>query len=556
MTAAHLQDPATLVADPVRLALSQNPELGAGNFLAAALRSSPAPDAPILFLEKPLTSFTGETLTALSLQDLQRLALAYARLYRSFGVRAQDPVLVYFDDGAEYLIHYLALVHLGAIGVLTNGRMPPEIAAAHAKNVGVVGVFTDTAHADALRVALGHQPLAFFETEQTLTATPRTLPPAPPAYQHATDDPIMIAHSSGTTGVPKAVLLQHAAFFYGVRYRLSVPRVKGGERILSSLPHSHNCAIAYLMLALLSGTPVYITSDHTGESVLARIEEFRPSMVVSFPQTYVEMTESNLEAFDLSSVALWFNGGDAAHESHIRALIAHGAHEFNGVKQPGSIFIDGMGSSEMGFSLFRHVHTPRTNHYNRCVGQPLEWVDAQILSESGEKLPAGVVGRLGVKAPSVTSGYWNNSLLTYRSRLSGYFLTGDLAYKDADNRFYHVDRVPDVIRTKGGPVYGLQTEEALLSALPGIADVAVFGQTLDDEAAWSVPVARVRVRPGSDLAGLAPSALLDRLNAKLRERNLPELAALEISSLEQVPLGTTGKVLKRVLRTPQARKAT
>src|SRR5207248_2322197 len=134
-------------------------------------------------------------------------------------------------------------------------------------------------------------------------------------------------------------------------------------RILSSLPHSHNCAIAYLMMALLSGTPVYIASDHRGAAVLRAIERFRPGMVVSFPQTYVEMTECDLDACDLSSVSLWFNGGDAAHESHIRALIRHGSHLENGRRVPGSVFVDGMGSSEMGFSLFRNVHTLQTNRY-------------------------------------------------------------------------------------------------------------------------------------------------------------------------------------------------
>src|SRR5690606_13250476 len=119
-------------------------------------------------------------------------------------------------------------------------------------------------------------------------------------------------------------------FFYGVRYRIGVPRVVGGERILSSLPHSHNCAISYLMLALLSGTPVFVTSDHSGANVVRQIAAFRPSMVVSFPQTYVEITEQDLESFDLSSVELWFNGGDAAHETHIRKLISYGSYRRGG----------------------------------------------------------------------------------------------------------------------------------------------------------------------------------------------------------------------------------
>jgi acyl-coenzyme A synthetase/AMP-(fatty) acid ligase len=540
-------DPITIVSDAVRLAVSQNPSIGAGNFFAVALANSPAPAEPILFLEKPLRTFWGETLSQLSILDLDRLAGIYASFYQKLGVKPQDPVFVYLDDGAEYLVHYLALVRIGAIGVLTNGNMPAQIAAAHAKNVGVVGVFTDASHLPALAPFLAEAKHSFVLTEEQVTFALSDLEPAR-AYRHDAEDPIMIAHSSGTTGIPKAVLLQSERFFHGVRYRLAQPRIRGGERIFSSLPHSHNCAIAYITLALLSGTPVYVSSDHSGAAALRLIAEFRPTMVVSFPQTYVEMTEQDLDAFDLSSVNLWFNGGDAAHESHIRALIARGSHDENGVRVPGSVFIDGMGSSEMGFSLFRNVHTPRTNHYNRCIGTPLEWVDAQILAENGDKLGPSQVGRLGVKAPSVTTGYWNNSLLTYRSRLSGYFLTGDLAYKDADGRFYHVDRVPDVILTAQGAVYGLQTEEALLSRFAGIADCSVLGQKLADSD-LQVPVAYLRLRPGSDLSALEPAQLLERLNAGLKSAGLPAIAEARLAEQPQIPLGTTGKVLKRVLRT-------
>ncbi|QRN93229.1 acyl--CoA ligase [Archangium violaceum] len=544
--------PSTLVADELRLQLAKDPMLGAGNFLDWALKVSPDPRVPILHLERELETFTGEKFQQLSLEQLARLAHLYARLYKKLGVRTADPVFVYLDDGVEYLIHYLALTHLGAIGVLTNGNMEPRIAAAHARNVGVAGVFTDASHIQALRPLVQESVTGFIVTEADIRGTQEASLPTYRRHEFSADDPIMIAHSSGTTGIPKAVLLQHERFFHGVRYRLGVPRVTGGERILSSLPHSHNCAIAYLMLALLSGTPVYIASDHSGRAVLRQIDAFKPSMVVSFPQTYVEMTECEMDAFDLSSVNLWFNGGDAAHESHIRALIRHGFHEQNGQRQPGSVFIDGMGSSEMGFSLFRHVHTLKTNHYNRCVGRPLEWVDAQILSEEGDKLPPFQVGRLGVKAPSVTTGYWNNSLLTYRSRLSGYFLTGDLAYRDEEGRIFHVDRTPDVILTPSGPVYGLQTEEFLLSRFSAIADCAVFGQ--QDGATGAVrAVAYVRIRPDSDLSGHDTSELAGRFNQELARAGLPTLGGVLAVGVDDIPLGTTGKVLKRMLRMNEPR---
>jgi acyl-coenzyme A synthetase/AMP-(fatty) acid ligase len=533
--------PKTLVSDETRAASAKLEDLGAGNFLAEALRISPAPNEPILFLEKPLRSAGG--VTQLSLNDLGRLAASYAAFYDQRGVGRQDSVMIYLDDGVEYLLHYLALVHVGAIGVLTNGNMAPEIAAAHARNTNCVAVITDESHVGQLSAHLSGSELRLFVTEESIQLPDPGL--APNHYRHAADDPIMIAHSSGTTGIPKAVLLQHKPFFHGVRYRLALPRVPGGERILSSLPHSHNCAIAYIMLAMLAGTPVYVASDHTGLGVLRQIEHFKPSMVVSFPQTYVEITEQDMSAFDLSSVSLWFNGGDAAHEAHIRRLIAHGSHLFEGQRRKGSIFIDGMGSSEMGFSLFRHAHTPATNHYNRCVGRPLEWVQAAILSEEGEVLPPRVVGRFGVKAPSVTSGYWNNTQLTYRSRLAGYFLTGDLGYTDEEGRFYHVDRTPDRITTARGPVYGLQTEELLLARFAALADCTVFGVGKEGSQRATV---FVRVRPGSELEGLRTDELLARFNSALSAAKQGLLDAVFTATQADIPLGTTGKVLKRQLR--------
>jgi acyl-coenzyme A synthetase/AMP-(fatty) acid ligase len=538
----------TLLPAAARAALAAETDLGAGNFLRYALAANPAAKSPVILIEKPFRSYWGETFETFSLRTLQDAADRYAAWYASKGVRAMDPVAVYLADGVDYLVHYLALVGLGAIPVLTNGHMPPEIAVGHFKRVGAVGVFSDTAHKAAMAPFLGelgdgNGAFGFVATGDDIRgASPGPLPASYP-HRHSEGDPIMIAHSSGTTGIPKAVLLQHKKFFHGVRYRLGMPPVPGGERILSSLPHSHNCAIAYIMLALLAGTPVYVASDHTGEGVLRQIERFRPTMVVSFPQTYVEMCELDLDLYDLSSVNLWFNGGDAAHEAHIRKLVRRGSHMDGGELRSGSRFIDGMGSSEMGFSLFRHVHTPATAHFGRCVGTPLEWVEAAVFGDDGRKLGTHSVGRLGVKAPSVTTGYWNDSALTFRTQIDGFWLTGDLAYRDEAGRFYHVDRVPDAIRTAAGPLYSLQTEELLMKHFPDILDCSVVGAP--DGAGASAALACVRWRSGGERH---PEAALAAFNAVLREQGLVELAAVESADDADIPLGSTGKVLKRELR--------
>jgi acyl-CoA synthetase (AMP-forming)/AMP-acid ligase II len=298
------------------------------------------------------------------------------------------------------------------------------------------------------------------------------------------------------------------------------------------------------MLAMLNGSSIKILSEHFGRPVLEGIETFRPSMVAAFPETWVSITEEPMGDYDLSSVRLWVNGGDAAHETHIRKLLAHGTRIKDGKETRGSLFIDGMGSSEMGFSLFRHVHTPDTDDYDRCVGTVIEWTDAQALGPRGEKLPPYQVGKLGVKGPSITPGYWNDSLLTARAQLGGYQLTGDLVYRDEAGRFYHLDRIPDAIRTAGGMVYSLQTEEKLMKHFPEISDCSVIGVSVDEEV--SRPLVLVRFRP--EAPALDEEVWLERFNNVLVTYRLRPLDAVVLADREKIPLGSTGKVLKRELR--------
>ena len=529
--------------EQTRHALGENVALGAGNFLAWAVTTNPAPKDELIFLEQPCRPFFGGELHSFSLASLQKAAERYAAWYYDAGIRPKDPVGIYLDDGIEYLIHYVALTALGAIPVMTNGNLPANVAAAYFRHVGVEGLFLDANHrtklAPFLTVADNYR---FIVTDDDLRSDTQatTLPDWFP-FAHQPGDPIMIAHSSGTTGVPKAVVLQHQPFFHGIRYRLQVSSTGNPERILSALPHSHNCAMAYLMVALLSGNHVYISSDHTGENLKRRIAEFAPTMVVAFPQSYVELTEVDLTNVEFRTVRFWFNGGDAAHEQHIRTLISLGAQPQGPF--PGAIFVDGMGSSEMGFSLFRHAHHSRTDVYNRCVGVPVEWAEAAILGDDGQLLPPHTIGRLGVRAPSVTSGYWNNSGLTFRSQLSGYWLTGDLAYCDESGRYFHVDRVPDVVHTATGLIYTLATEELLLKSFAEFADCSVIGVPETNEFAAAVAFVRLRARTHDDEA-----SLLVAVNEVLGERGWGHIAALRLVGASEIPLGTTGKVLKRVLR--------
>jgi acyl-CoA synthetase (AMP-forming)/AMP-acid ligase II len=198
----------------------------------------------------------------------------------------------------------------------------------------------------------------------------------------------------------------------------------------------------------------------------------------------------------------------------------------------------------MGFTLFRKIHTVRTTSYNRCVGYPNEFVEAAVLSPEGEQLPEFVVGMLGVKSETVTSGYWNQSALTYGSRLNGYWLTGDMVYRDAQGMFYHVDRIQDKLRTASGAIYTLPMEEAVLNSHPGVRDCAIFG--IDGGDGYDRPAAVVLTASSH---ALTADEWLAHLNRELEVKGLARLAFLAITrEREQFPVGPTGKILKRMLR--------
>lgn len=378
----------TVLPEALRKLHAENLELGCGNFLHVACKVSPTGAQPHLWMDTPCRVFTGETYSTLSLHELRHIVDTLASWYYGIGVRAKDPVAVYVGEGVQNLIHYLALNAIGAIPAIVNGNVPAEIAAKWIEKVGALGLYTDTAHKALIAPHVrDNRALRYFVTDETAAQSFRPQLPAVYPYRHAETDTVLIGHSSGTTGIPKAVQFQHQQFFYGVRYRLSLPFAEGSERILSALPHSHSAGIAYLMLALLNGCSTMVLSTNKPEVVLPAMERFQPTMVVAFPETYVLLGDTDLDAHDLSSIRLWFNGGDAAHEAHIRKLITKGHHLVDGKRLPGSLFIDGLGSSEMGFSLFRNVHTPGTELYNRCIGKPLDWVDAAVLDDNGEPLP-------------------------------------------------------------------------------------------------------------------------------------------------------------------------
>lgn len=523
--------------------LANFPTLGGGNAWRVAAETTSTPDAVAVTAEKPLTDRLGNPQSRFSLRELDELAQAWSVYYLDNGVGPRDRVVIYLEDSFEDQLQLTALAQIGAIPVLLNGKLDPQVALQLIQRAEPVGIYTDDAHLELLAGRHASLPgVRWTRTRQDVGVLPPRSLSEHQRFSHHDDDPVLLCHSSGTTGIPKLVVWTHRQSTAGARFRLATHPEPADSILLSAAPQSHSGAIAFTFYALLAGLPLVAFSDQSGAAVARGVATYRPTTVLAFNHTLAELALLKPDPADFTSVADWMNVGDSAHDAHLRQLLPLGYHLSDGQRVPGSIFGDGLGSSELGWAALRRVVSPGDPVRPRHLGKQVPIAEVAVLREDGTHAEVGEIGMLGVRSDSVAGGYWNSADTQYRSMLGGYWLSGDLVYRDADEDFFHVDRLVDRINSPAGPGYSLLMEEILLLHLEEVADCAVVAGAVGADA---VPVAVVDTKQ----SGANPEDLLDRANKALADAGQPPLAVLEIArQSSDIPLGATGKTLKRQLR--------
>jgi acyl-coenzyme A synthetase/AMP-(fatty) acid ligase len=532
----------------IRAALVADPDVGAGNALVKVIEHGAALDGPGITFDVDVDGHPAwQPLTLGMLRD--RVA-ARASWLHSRGVGPRDPVAVYATSSADILLNFMALAWLGAIPALMNGAIPGDIAAGYIQRLRATAVIADVAHRELLSGHVLDVPV--HDAAEAGTGDPGR---APAHYRHHPDDPIAITHSSGTTRVPAAVAHSHASLFAAIR-RLHLESPRAPERTLCVMPAAHAAGIISTQLALCNRHEHLFLSTQggsfprSGAAVVDAIERWRPTGVYGFAVTWSELARIDLTKRDLSSVRMWFNTGDCAHEAHVRPLVAAGSHleysrDKGAVLVPGSKFIDGIGSSEMGHSGFRIVHTPASDRYGRCVGKPYDFAEIVLFDlADGTEVPVGKVGQVGMKSPTLAVGYWNDSVATFRTRYRGYYLTGDLMYRDDDGYYYHVDRLVDAVNLRNGDwLYTAMSEERILARCPDVRDATVIAGRVGDAVVTDVFLSLAAgADAGADRGAAIREALGGPAAATLRR------IVITADDDDDIVVGPTGKVRKFLMR--------
>ncbi|TDR79759.1 class I adenylate-forming enzyme family protein [Paludibacterium purpuratum] len=479
---------------------------------------------------------------------------ALSACWHSLGVEPGDRVAIYKANDFDYFLFSAAAIRLGAIAVPMNANVPPETAGLYLSRVGASLLITDCANWARVRPyipACVHQAVladgpapTTEERVYPLTELLRQAPRSAPRVARGSADPLYIVHTSGTTGVPKGVILKSEGIAQSLRSIVLFNLVSPRDLACFALPLNHQVSQLYLHGTLLMGMRCIVNGDLDAQGLLWQLEQRQPSVFFGFPITYTRLMIAGATKRALASVRIWGTTADASHEVQQRAFLPKGSFFRRlGLPVDGSLFIDGLGSSEVGIAALLRITTPWTRHFDRRVGRktPLG-PQIKVADSTGRPVVKGRPGLLMIKGRSMFGGYWNAHDVLYAASRDGWWFTGDVVRQGEDGEMIHLDREVDVIHTRNGPVYTLPLEERLLKCT-GVLDVSVFGVRQQPDA-QEEPAAVVALNKGA--APVAPYTLLQAINRQMAPEQ--HLSHLWIIPWEEFPIGATGKTLKRHLR--------
>jgi long-chain acyl-CoA synthetase len=533
-------------------------------------------DRPLLVPPQPLEypGFDGEMLTGRQIRDLGH---KIANALRAQGVRTNDRVLVVKRDHPDYLLYLYSAIAAGAVPVSVNAGTGWPYIFAVAERAGARFLISDQPTLDApggaehvgrmlrdgmavLRVGpvAGDGTPHWWQDLEGVTDFVRAVHEAPadepPRRRIGKDTPLALFHTSGTTGVPKLCIWSRRNTYR--IWKLMMPTLPIGtrSRALLAVPFSHQIAFALCTGVLLCGTRVSTAGLYDPKAALETIQRQRINYVMAFPHLYMRMAAENLDAYDLSSMKMWSVGADKAHAAHIAELIRHGSLKLPG-RKAGSAFLDSYGSTEIGAGGILQIWLPGSAPQPCVQGKPMPTqYGLRIVDEQWRDVPSGEEGRILVDSTSYFDGYWDDHTRWAQSRIDGWWWGGDVGRIDAKGRLVFLDREADSVRTADGVLRTLPVEERLLSH-PRAMEAAVFQSGADPvdgtgrAVAWVAPKG---VLTGADLEKV-PHGERTALERELLDlshdgRQGARLAQVRVVALEQIPMGVTGKVLKRQLR--------
>ncbi|GAA0269665.1 long-chain-fatty-acid--CoA ligase [Cryptosporangium japonicum] len=485
--------------------------------------------------DHPALTWGDRTLTY---SELDERAARIANALRADGVGEGDRVAVLDKNSIETVEVLVAAWKLGAVLIPLNWRLTASELAPVVEDAGAVVLFAAPEFAETaerVAVAVG----SVVKTVQLGADYEQWLGAAPAddtGFRGDLDTVVFQLYTSGTTGRPKGVLTTNRTLSVGEEGAARSWGIDGDSVTLVAMPMFHIGGLGFALVGLLFGAHGVIIRDLVPQDLLDLIVEQRVTNTFLVPSVIGMLVAlPGAAERDYSALRSIAYGASPITPALLRrALATFGRPLFQlyGLTETQGAIVQ----------LDADDHDPGgpREHLLRAAGKPYPWVELRIVDPvDGTEVPAGAPGEILVRSVVNTPGYHNQPETTAALLdADGWLHTGDIGSLDAEGYLTISDRLKDMIITGGENVFPAEVE-AVLADHPDVAGVAVVGRP---DPTWGEAVVAVVVaRPGSvpDADGLIAFA-----RTRLAGYKLPKV----VDYVEALPLGPTGKVLKRELR--------
>lgn len=495
------------------------------------------PDEISLIEREPATGSRRE-ITWLEFESLAN-KFAHALLARGIGFR--DKVAILMMNCLEWLPIYFGVLKTGALAVPLNFRFTAEeikkcLDVAEAKALVYGPEFIE--RISEIKGDLRYLKNLIFVGEdcpkeaENFIDIVRDMPSSVPRVKVCDEDEAALYFTSGTTGIPKPIILTHAnlvsACITENRHHLQTHE----DNFLCIPPLYHTGAKMHWFGSFLVGSKAVILRGVNPRWILETVSEEKVTIVwllVPWAQDILDAIESGkvkLEDYHLEQWRLMHIGAQPVPPSLIRRWKEYFPYQLYDTNY-GLSEASGPGCVHLGIENIHKVG---------AIGVPGYKWEAMIVDEEGKPVPQGKVGELIVKGPGVMKGYYKNPEATRKVLRDGWLYTGDMARQDEEGFIYLVDRKKDIVISGGENIFPVEIED-FLRTHDDIKDAAVIG--MPDKRLGEVPVAIVEIKPGREVT---EQAILDFCEA------LPRYKRPRRVFFDKVPRNPTGKIEKPKLR--------
>jgi acyl-CoA synthetase (AMP-forming)/AMP-acid ligase II len=495
----------------------------------------------------------------LSYHELFEASRRFGAALVSSGVEPGERIAIWAFNSAEWITALLGLLQAGAVLVPINTRFKgPEAAEilgrSKARVLVTVTDFLGNDYVDMLRstgvrladltsivVASGPSPDGARAWADFLDgATPGALSELDRRRAAVgTDDPSDILFTSGTTGVPKGVVMTHGRTLCVATDWVAMTGLGPEDRYLMVNPYFHMFGLKGGILACVAaGAAMLPEPVFDVDRVLARVEAERVTVLPGPPTLYQSILDHpRLDRYDLTSLRVAVTGAADIPVELIRRV-----HE----ELPFSVIISGYGLTEGGTATgtgpddeFEAIAT--------TVGRPRPGFEIRVVDERGDDVPAGQAGEVLLRGGSIMLQYLDDPEATAAAlSADGWLRTGDLGIFDEAGRLRIVGRVKDMFIVGGFNAYPAEIENALLRH-PDIRQAAVIG--IPDQRLGEVGMAFVVLR--AEAAGTTGEGIVAWARDQMANYKVPRVVEI----VGELPLNATGKVEKEELKARAAARS-